>query len=53
MADPVYVVCRREGLKVELLGFYRNESYAQAEVELRNKGNWYSHYYVSEVNDLG
>lgn len=53
MGDPIYAVCVREGLKVDMLGFYRNRADAEAEVARRNKNNWESYYYVGEIDDLG
>lgn len=48
----LYALSCRDGMKVEILGVYVYESNAQAEADRRNDGNWYSHYYVTEVHVL-
>lgn len=48
----LYALCCRDGLKVDIIGFYVEESNALAEADRRNDGNWYSHFYISEVHGL-
>lgn len=48
----LYTLSCRDGMRVDIIGFYLEESNAQAEADRRNEGNWYSTYYVSEVHAL-
>lgn len=48
----LYALSCRDGMKVEILGFYFEESNARQEADRRNDGNWYSHFYVTEVHAL-